>query len=122
MSAIYFLLREGHSPGRENKGVSTEELSSRSKSISLNPPLTMLDTVLADTGGNPDPTTKAGRGAIAAGPEPGNAINPDDWENEYRKPPNISPGLIFVRKHFLVGLYMGRLIYGGGLYTDKILC
>ena len=41
----------------------------------------------------------------------------------YRKPPNISPGLIFVRKHFLVGLYMGRLIYGGGgLYTDKILC
>ena len=33
----------------------------------------------------------------------------------YRKPPNISPGLIFVRKHFLVGLYMGRLIYGGGL-------
>ena len=34
----------------------------------------------------------------------------------YRKPPNISPGLIFVRKHFLVGLYMG------GLYTDKILC
>ena len=30
----------------------------------------------------------------------------------YRKPPNISPGLIFVRKHFLVGLYMGGLIYG----------
>ena len=39
----------------------------------------------------------------------------------YRKPPNISPGLIFVRKHFLVGLYMGGL-YTGGLYTDKILC
>ena len=32
----------------------------------------------------------------------------------YRKPPNISPGLIFVRKHFLLGLYMGGgLIYGG---------
>ena len=30
----------------------------------------------------------------------------------YRKPPNISPGLIIVRKHFLVGLYMGGLIYG----------
>ena len=28
----------------------------------------------------------------------------------YRKPPNISPELIFVRKHFLVGLNMG----GGG--------
>ena len=30
----------------------------------------------------------------------------------YRKPPNISPGLIFVRKHFLVGLYIGGRIYG----------
>ena len=39
----------------------------------------------------------------------------------YRKPPNISPGLIFVRKHFFVGLYMGGL-YTGCLYTDKILC
>ena len=38
----------------------------------------------------------------------------------YRKPPNISPGLIFVRKHFLVGLYMGGS--RGGLYTDNILC
>ena len=33
----------------------------------------------------------------------------------YRKPPNISPGLIFVRKHFLVGLYMG------GLYTGVLI-
>ena len=41
----------------------------------------MLDTVLAVTGGKPDPTTKAGRGAVAEGPEPGNAINPDGWEN-----------------------------------------
>ena len=33
----------------------------------------------------------------------------------YRKPPNVSPGLIFVRKHFLVGLYMGGGLYTGGL-------
>ena len=55
----------------------------------------------------------------------------------YRKPPNISPGLILVRKPFLMGLYTGELIYGGayirgslytgeliygggGLYTDEI--
>ena len=37
----------------------------------------------------------------------------------YRKPPNISPGLIFVRKHFLVGLYMGRLIYGGAYIRSR---
>ena len=42
---------------------------------------------------------------------------------EYRKPPNISPGLIFVRKHFWVGLYMeGGAYIQGGLYTDEILC
>ena len=28
-------------------------------------------------------------------------------ESSYRKPPNIRPGLIFVRKHFLKGLYIG---------------
>ena len=32
----------------------------------------------------------------------------------YPKPPTISPGLIFVRKPFLMGLYTGGLIYGGG--------
>ena len=32
----------------------------------------------------------------------------------YRKPPTISPGLIFVRKHFLMGLYTERLIWGIG--------
>ena len=48
----------------------------------------MLDTVLAVTGGKPDPTTKAGRGAVAEGPEPGNAINPDGWENEYGREGN----------------------------------
>ena len=35
----------------------------------------------------------------------------------YRKPPNISPGLIFVRKHFLVGLYRGG---EGGLYLGRL--
>jgi hypothetical protein len=31
----------------------------------------------------------------------------------YRKPPTISPGLIYFRKRFLMGLYKGGLIYGG---------
>jgi hypothetical protein len=31
----------------------------------------------------------------------------------YRKPPTISPGLIYFRKRFLTGLYKGGLIYGG---------
>ena len=31
----------------------------------------------------------------------------------YRKNPNISPGLIEVRKHFLGDLYSGGLIFGG---------
>ena len=39
----------------------------------------------------------------------------------YRKIPNISPGLIEVRKHFLGGLYAGGL-YSGGLYSEGILC
>ena len=29
---------------------------------------------------------------------------------KYRNAPNISPGLIFVRKHFLVGLYTGKIL------------
>ena len=34
----------------------------------------------------------------------------------YRKPPNISPGLILVRKPFLMGLYTGGgLTYGRNL-------
>ena len=41
----------------------------------------------------------------------------------YRKPPTISPGLIYFRKRFLMGLYKGGLIYGGGgLYMDDLLC
>jgi hypothetical protein len=31
----------------------------------------------------------------------------------YRKLPTISPGLTYFRKRFLMGLYKGRLIYGG---------
>ena len=34
--------------------------------------------------------------------------------HEYRKPPTISPGLIYFRKRFLMGLYKGGLICGGG--------
>ena len=34
----------------------------------------------------------------------------------YRKPPTISPGLIFFRKRFLMG--GGGLIYRGGLYLE----
>ena len=34
-------------------------------------------------------------------------------ESSYRKPPNTRPGLIFVRKHFLMGLNIGELIHGG---------
>ena len=32
----------------------------------------------------------------------------------YRKTPNMSPGLIEVRKHFFGGLYSSGLIFGGG--------
>ena len=39
----------------------------------------------------------------------------------YRKPPNISPGLIFVHKHFLVGLYMRGLMYGGLTYGQDFV-
>ena len=35
---------------------------------------------------------------------------------QYRKIPIISPGLIFVQKAFLVGLYSGELIFGGAYY------
>ena len=48
----------------------------------------MLDTVLADTRGKLDPTTKAGRGVVSGGPEPGNAINRGGWENGYGRDGN----------------------------------
>ena len=41
--------------------------------------------------------------------------------NVYRKPPTISPGLIYFRKRFLMGLYKGGLIYGWA-YTWTIFC
>ena len=34
----------------------------------------------------------------------------------YRKIPIISPGLIFVQKAFLLGLFLGDLIFGGAYY------
>ena len=39
---------------------------------------------------------------------------------KYCKIPNISPGLIEVRKHFLGGLYSGGL-YSGGLHSDGLI-
>ena len=39
----------------------------------------------------------------------------------YRKIPNVSPGLIKVSKHFLVGLYSGGLIFGGA-YIRRAFC
>jgi hypothetical protein len=39
----------------------------------------------------------------------------------YRKPPTISPGLIYFRKRFLMGLYKGGLIYEGA-NTWTIFC
>ena len=39
----------------------------------------------------------------------------------YRKPPTISPGLIYFRKRFLMGLYKGGLLYGWA-YTWTIFC
>ena len=37
----------------------------------------------------------------------------------YRKIPIISPGLIFVPKTFLVGLFSGELIFGGAYYWKE---
>ena len=35
---------------------------------------------------------------------------------KYRKIPIISPGLIFVQKAFLLGLFSGEFIFGGAYY------
>jgi hypothetical protein len=40
----------------------------------------------------------------------------------YRKPPTISPGLIFFRKRFLMGLYRGGGLIYGRAYTWTIFC
>ena len=43
------------------------------------------------------------------------------WESsvKYRKIPTISPGLIFVKKAFLLGLFSGELIFGGAYYWKE---
>ena len=41
---------------------------------------------------------------------------------EYRKPPTISPGLIYFRKRFLMGLYKGGGLIYGWAYTWTIFC
>ena len=41
--------------------------------------------------------------------------------SKYRKIPNVSPGLIEVFKHFLGGLYSGRLTFGGA-YIRRAFC
>ena len=38
------------------------------------------------------------------------------------KIPNISPGFIEVRKHFLGDFYSGGLIFGGGAYIRRAFC
>jgi hypothetical protein len=43
-------------------------------------------------------------------------------EYAYRKPPTISPGLIFFRKRFLMAYTSGGLYTGGGAYTGTIFC
>jgi hypothetical protein len=40
----------------------------------------------------------------------------------YRKPPTISPGLIYFRKRFLTGLYKGGGLIYGWAYTWTIFC
>ena len=38
---------------------------------------------------------------------------------KYRKIPIISPGLIFVQKAVLLGLFLGELIFGGACYWKE---
>ena len=38
---------------------------------------------------------------------------------QYRKILIISPGLIFVQKAFLLGLFLGELIFGGAFYWKE---
>ena len=40
----------------------------------------------------------------------------------YRKIPNISPGLIAIRKHILGGLYSAGAYIRGAIYSECILC
>ena len=41
---------------------------------------------------------------------------------EYRKAPNVLPGLMEVRKHFVAGLYSGGFIFGGLFEFSGDLC
>ena len=58
---------------------------------------------------------------------PSNIIN-YPHKSLYRKPPTISPGLIYFRKQFLMTLYKGGGVYiqgayiQRGLYMDNLLC
>ena len=38
---------------------------------------------------------------------------------KYRKIPIISPGLIFVQKALLLGIFLGELIFGGAYYLKE---
>ena len=51
---------------------------------------------------------------------PSNIIN-YPHKSLYRKPPTISPGLIYFRKQFLMSLYTGGGLYTGGLYTAGLI-
>ena len=39
---------------------------------------------------------------------------------KYRKMPIISPGLIFVQKAFLLGIFSGELIFGGAYFRGSL--
>ena len=39
--------------------------------------------------------------------------------SKYRKIPILSPGLTFVQKAFLLGLFSGELIFGGACYRKE---
>ena len=41
------------------------------------------------------------------------------YQYQYRKIPIISPGLIFVQKAFLLGLFPGKFIFGGAYYRKE---
>ena len=40
-------------------------------------------------------------------------------KKKYCKIPIISPGLIFVQKAFLLGLFSGELVFGGAFYWKE---
>ena len=50
--------------------------------------------------------------------EPGE-IGTDYNTAQYHKIPIISPGLIFVQKAFLLGLFLGKLIFRGACYQKE---